>query len=88
MTLKTRKERRRHILLVELAKTVGVFGSIVGVVLFCMWAFPRIDCASAKDGLHFIALCEADSNCNLTMKERNLKEAYTRMKYHSCPKED
>lgn len=87
MTIKTRKEKRQAALLADIAKTVAVFGSIIAVILFCMWWFPQVDCKNARAGLDFIERCEADANCTLRPRELQLKETYTRLEIKSCPKD-
>lgn len=71
----------------ETAKGVSLFGAIIVVFMLSMWAFPRIDCHNATMGLEFIELCEADENCELRQRDRELKGAYTRLKIKACPKQ-
>ena len=92
MTRETRKIRtrlRRTYRQRQQAKAAlqgaALLTAMVGVVLFCMWWFPHVDCKTARSGLDFIERCEANPDCMLTVRERNLKQAYTRLAINSCP---
>ena len=80
----TRRQKRKQ------AQDILGLAIIVGMV-FIVGAFtiyfPKIDCYNARKGLGFIERCEADQDCNLTAKERNLKQAYTRLEIKSCYKD-
>jgi hypothetical protein len=69
----------------DIAKTVGLFATLIGVVAFCMWWFPRADCSSALKNLEFFEKCEQHDGCMLHPDEERKVRIYTRMMLESCP---
>ena len=82
-----RRNYRKRQQVKQTIQATAIFGTIIATVALSMWAFPRIDCNTARNGLAFIEACEADENCTLRAHELNLKESYTRLEIKSCPKD-
>ena len=82
MTYRKRQQRK------AMLQSLGLFAAIIATVIFCIWWFPRIDCATATNGLAFIEACENDPDCTLNPRDHNLKKAYIRMQIKSCPSDN
>lgn len=69
----------------DMLQGVALLVATVGIVLLCMWGFPRIDCSNARSGLAYIEQCRASESCELSERDINLEKAFLLQQAKACP---
>jgi len=70
--------------LIAMALIVGLPSFFIGTYKL----FEVIDCNTAQKNLRFIDACITDDNCNLTARDRQSAESWTRLKLARCHSKD